>query len=162
MITNMLALTVFMLLVAGILPETSEVVPLISIYFTCTIIEVRIGSFLLSICLSVLPETSEVFSPISIYFTCTIIEMSLDSFFLSICLSVYPPRDVRGVVTDKYLLHQYNYSGEHRFFLIECLSVCLSLYLSSLSKVLLLVSIYLTCIINVVNNTCSLLWSALL
>lgn len=39
-ITNMLALTVFMLIVADILPATSEVVPLISIYFTSILIEV--------------------------------------------------------------------------------------------------------------------------
>jgi hypothetical protein len=39
-ITNLLALTVFMLLVAEIMPSTSEVVPLISIYYTCTIMEV--------------------------------------------------------------------------------------------------------------------------
>ena len=36
----MLALTVFMLIVADILPQTSEVVPLISIYFTSILIEV--------------------------------------------------------------------------------------------------------------------------
>ncbi|XP_048577603.1 neuronal acetylcholine receptor subunit alpha-7 isoform X2 [Nematostella vectensis] len=42
-ITNLLALTVFMLLVAEILPSSSEVVPLISIYYTCTIIEVGIA-----------------------------------------------------------------------------------------------------------------------
>lgn len=40
-ITNMLALTVFMLIVADILPQTSEVVPLISVYFTSILIEVR-------------------------------------------------------------------------------------------------------------------------
>ena len=40
MITNMLALTVFMLIVADILPQTSEVVPLISVYFTSILIEV--------------------------------------------------------------------------------------------------------------------------
>ena len=39
-ITNMLALTVFMLIVADILPATSEVVPLISVYFTSILIEV--------------------------------------------------------------------------------------------------------------------------
>lgn len=39
-ITNMLALTVFMLIVADILPQTSEVVPLISVYFTSILIEV--------------------------------------------------------------------------------------------------------------------------
>ena len=36
----MLALTVFMLIVADILPQTSEVVPLISVYFTSILIEV--------------------------------------------------------------------------------------------------------------------------
>ncbi|XP_068698594.1 acetylcholine receptor subunit alpha-1-B-like [Montipora foliosa] len=42
-ITNMLALTVFMLIVADILPATSEVVPLISIYFTSILIEVGLS-----------------------------------------------------------------------------------------------------------------------
>ncbi|XP_031551820.1 ligand-gated ion channel 4-like, partial [Actinia tenebrosa] len=42
-ITNLLALTVFMLIVADILPPTSEVVPLISIYITCSITEVGIA-----------------------------------------------------------------------------------------------------------------------
>ena len=40
-ITNLLALTVFMLIVADILPPTSEVVPLISVYITCSITEVK-------------------------------------------------------------------------------------------------------------------------
>lgn len=40
-ITNLLALTVFMLIVADILPPTSEVVPLISAFITCSIVEVR-------------------------------------------------------------------------------------------------------------------------
>ena len=39
-ITNLLALTVFMLIVADILPPTSEVVPLISTFLTCSIVEV--------------------------------------------------------------------------------------------------------------------------
>lgn len=39
-ITNLLALTVFMLIVADILPPTSEVVPLISTFITCSILEV--------------------------------------------------------------------------------------------------------------------------
>ena len=44
MITNMLALTVFMLIVADILPATSEVVPLISVYFTSILTEVGIAN----------------------------------------------------------------------------------------------------------------------
>ncbi|XP_031553793.1 neuronal acetylcholine receptor subunit alpha-7-like [Actinia tenebrosa] len=48
-ITNLLALTVFMLLVAEIMPSTSEVVPLISIYYTCTIMEV--GTALVATCI---------------------------------------------------------------------------------------------------------------
>ena len=39
-ITNLLAMTVFMLLVADIMPSTSEVIPVISIYFSGTIFEV--------------------------------------------------------------------------------------------------------------------------
>ncbi|XP_031573810.1 neuronal acetylcholine receptor subunit alpha-7-like [Actinia tenebrosa] len=42
-ITNLLALTVFMLIVADILPPTSEVVPLISTFLTCSIVEVGIA-----------------------------------------------------------------------------------------------------------------------
>ncbi|KAM7445866.1 hypothetical protein ABFA07_005659 [Porites harrisoni] len=48
-ITNMLALTVFMLIVADILPATSEVVPLISVYFTSILIEV--GLSLIATCI---------------------------------------------------------------------------------------------------------------
>lgn len=39
-ITNLLAMTVFMLLVADIMPSTSEVIPVISIYFSSTLFEV--------------------------------------------------------------------------------------------------------------------------
>ena len=39
-ITNLLAMTVFMLIVAEIMPATSEVVPLISIYYTGIMFEV--------------------------------------------------------------------------------------------------------------------------
>lgn len=42
-ITNLLALTVFMLIVADILPATSEVVPLISVYFTSILTEVGLS-----------------------------------------------------------------------------------------------------------------------
>ncbi|KAK3740406.1 hypothetical protein QZH41_009479 [Actinostola sp. cb2023] len=42
-ITSLLALTVFMMIVADLLPPTSEVVPLISIYITCSIVEVGIA-----------------------------------------------------------------------------------------------------------------------
>lgn len=40
-ITNLLAMTVFMLIVAEIMPATSEVIPLISIYYTGIMFEVR-------------------------------------------------------------------------------------------------------------------------
>ena len=40
-ISNLLAMTVFMLIVAEIMPATSEVIPLISIYFTGIMFEVR-------------------------------------------------------------------------------------------------------------------------
>ena len=39
-ITNLLAMTVFMLIVAEIMPATSEVIPLISIYYTGIMFEV--------------------------------------------------------------------------------------------------------------------------
>ena len=39
-ITNLLAMTVFMLLVADIMPSTSEVIPVTSIYFSGTLFEV--------------------------------------------------------------------------------------------------------------------------
>ncbi|EDO42039.1 predicted protein [Nematostella vectensis] len=42
-ITDLLALTVFMLIVADILPPTSEVVPVISIYIICSTIEVGLA-----------------------------------------------------------------------------------------------------------------------
>ena len=42
-ITNLLAMTVFMLIVAEIMPATSEVIPLISIYYTGIMFEVRLG-----------------------------------------------------------------------------------------------------------------------
>ncbi|XP_078356474.1 neuronal acetylcholine receptor subunit alpha-10-like [Oculina patagonica] len=42
-ITNLLAMTVFMLLVAEIMPSTSEVIPVISIYFSGTIFEVSLA-----------------------------------------------------------------------------------------------------------------------
>ena len=47
-ITNLLALTVFMLLVAEIMPSTSDVVPIVSIYYTCTIFEVSYCCALIS------------------------------------------------------------------------------------------------------------------
>ena len=40
-ITSLLAMTVFMLIVAEIMPATSEVIPLISIYYTGIMFEVR-------------------------------------------------------------------------------------------------------------------------
>lgn len=43
-ITNLLAMTVFMLLVADIMPSTSEVIPVISIYFSGTIFEVCLST----------------------------------------------------------------------------------------------------------------------
>ncbi|XP_073238907.1 neuronal acetylcholine receptor subunit alpha-10-like [Porites lutea] len=48
-ITNLLAMTVFMLLVADIMPSTSEVIPVISIYFSGTIFEVALA--LLATCI---------------------------------------------------------------------------------------------------------------
>ncbi|XP_022781674.1 uncharacterized protein LOC111322769 [Stylophora pistillata] len=42
-ITNLLAMTVFMLLVADIMPSTSEVIPVISIYFSGAIFEVSLA-----------------------------------------------------------------------------------------------------------------------
>ncbi|EDO42072.1 predicted protein, partial [Nematostella vectensis] len=51
-ITNLLAMTVFMLLVADWLPPTSEVVPLISMYYTLTMMEV--GLALVATCLDYL------------------------------------------------------------------------------------------------------------
>ena len=44
-ITNLLAMTVFMLLVADIMPSTSEVIPVISIYFSGTIFEVHYANW---------------------------------------------------------------------------------------------------------------------
>ncbi|XP_022782603.1 neuronal acetylcholine receptor subunit alpha-7-like isoform X2 [Stylophora pistillata] len=49
-ITNLLAMTVFMLIVAEIMPATSEVIPLISIYYTGIMFEV--GLSLVATCLS--------------------------------------------------------------------------------------------------------------
>lgn len=43
-ITNLLAMTVFMLLVADIMPSTSEVIPVISIYFSGAIFEVCLST----------------------------------------------------------------------------------------------------------------------
>lgn len=51
-ITNLLALTVFMLLVVEIIPVTSETVPLISIYFYGSVFEVSKTVF--STCLQML------------------------------------------------------------------------------------------------------------
>lgn len=51
-ITNLLALTVFMLLVVEIIPVTSETVPLISIYFYGSVFEVSTTVF--STCLQML------------------------------------------------------------------------------------------------------------
>ncbi|EDO38974.1 predicted protein, partial [Nematostella vectensis] len=48
-ITNLLALTVFMLIVADILPPTSEVVPLISVFITSSIVQV-VGLSLVATC----------------------------------------------------------------------------------------------------------------
>ena len=45
-ITNLLALTVFMLLVVEIIPATSETVPLISVYFYGSVFEVSKKSFI--------------------------------------------------------------------------------------------------------------------
>ncbi|XP_015764891.1 PREDICTED: acetylcholine receptor subunit beta-type acr-2-like [Acropora digitifera] len=62
-ITNMLALTVFMLIVADILPATSEVVPLISVYFTSILIEVGlslIATVLVLKCYFTNPSFSEI------------------------------------------------------------------------------------------------------
>ncbi|XP_020914175.1 neuronal acetylcholine receptor subunit alpha-10 [Exaiptasia diaphana] len=42
-ITNLLAMTVFMLLVAEVLPATSEVIPIISIYYSVTLFEVGLA-----------------------------------------------------------------------------------------------------------------------
>ena len=46
-ITNLLAMTVFMLLVADIMPSTSEVIPVISIYFSGAIFEVCLSTLLI-------------------------------------------------------------------------------------------------------------------
>ena len=46
-ITNLLAMTVFMLLVADIMPSTSEVIPVISIYFSGAIFEVWVSTLLI-------------------------------------------------------------------------------------------------------------------
>lgn len=43
-ITNLLGIAVFMLIVAEILPPTSNEVSILSIFFTCCIIEVRVAS----------------------------------------------------------------------------------------------------------------------
>ena len=43
-ITNLLAMTVFMLIVADIMPSTSEVIPVISIYFSGAIFEVCLST----------------------------------------------------------------------------------------------------------------------
>lgn len=62
-ITNMLALTVFMLIVADILPATSEVVPLISVYFTSILMEVGlslIATVLVLKCYFTNPSFSEI------------------------------------------------------------------------------------------------------
>ena len=51
-ITNLLALTVFMLLVVEIIPATSETVPLISVYFYGSVFEVSDKSFMIPLILS--------------------------------------------------------------------------------------------------------------
>lgn len=62
-ITTLLALTVFMLIVADILPQTSEVVPIISVYFLSILIEVGlslIATVLVLKCYFTNPSFSEV------------------------------------------------------------------------------------------------------
>lgn len=62
-ITTLLALTVFMLIVADILPQTSEVVPIISVYFLSILVEVGlslIATVLVLKCYFTNPSFSEV------------------------------------------------------------------------------------------------------
>lgn len=46
-ITNLLAMTVFMLLVAEIIPPTSDAVSIISTFYSCCLFEVRLVKFVL-------------------------------------------------------------------------------------------------------------------
>ncbi|XP_020610882.1 neuronal acetylcholine receptor subunit alpha-3-like [Orbicella faveolata] len=72
-ITNMLALTVFMLIVADILPQTSEVVPLISVYFTSILIEVGL-SLIATVVVLKCYFTNPAFSEVPFWIRCVVIQ----------------------------------------------------------------------------------------